>query len=70
MHDCHEMFFALSGARTKGLNYYIEAPYINSAMPLSRFDKARNFLASWWQKLSKRGAPLPSIFTGRQDSLL
>jgi hypothetical protein len=44
--------------------------HVYSALPASRFDDARTFLASWWQKLSKRGAPLPSIFRGRQDSLL
>ena len=44
--------------------------HVYSALPASRFDDARNFLASWWLKLSKRGAPLPSIFEGRQDSLL
>ena len=44
--------------------------HVYSALPASRFDDARNFLASWWQKLSKRGASLPSIFKGRQDSLL
>jgi hypothetical protein len=44
--------------------------HVYSALPGSRFDDARNFLAGWWQKLSKRGAPLPSIFKGRQDSLL
>ena len=44
--------------------------HVYSALPASRFDDARNFLANWWQKMSKRGAPLPSIFQGRQDSLL
>lgn len=44
--------------------------HVYSALPARRFDDARNFLASWWQKLSKRGAPLPSIFKGSQDSLL
>ena len=43
--------------------------HVYSALSTSRFDDARGFLANWWQRLSKRGAPLPSIFEGRQDSL-
>jgi hypothetical protein len=44
--------------------------YVFSALPASRFDDVRYFLACRWQKLSKRGAPLPSIFKGPQESLL
>ncbi len=43
--------------------------HVYSALPAGRFDDARDFLANWWQRLSKHGALLPSIFEGRQDSL-